>query len=148
MDKEQFANTWQEISKERYALLSRRTDLENELIEIRKQISHLDEVLNHLAPLAGIDLVTEDDEISQFGLTDAIRFVLRRSETRLSAQEIRRLLTEKGYDLSALSAPMASVYKILSRLSEDSGEVEREKEEGRVYYKWKETPISEEDIPF
>jgi hypothetical protein len=53
---------------------------------------------------------------------------------------------EKGFDLSRLSAPMASIYKILSRLVDDS-QLEREKQEdGRMGYQWK--GIRDEDIPF
>jgi hypothetical protein len=72
-----------------------------------------------------------------------VRCVLNNSDKRLSAQDIREQLTLKGYDLSGLSAPMASIYTILRRLSDD--EVEREKEDGRVYYKWKK---QDDDIPF
>jgi hypothetical protein len=147
MDTAEFDKTWSELFAERKSLVDMRTTLETELVEIRNKISHLDEVLNHLAPLAGIDWYNTDDNLSGLGLTGAIRFVLQHSAERLSAQDIRRLLIDKRYDLSSLSAPMASIYKVLTRLVDDAGEVEREKEEGRVYYKWK-SQISDEDIPF
>ena len=126
-------------------MLNRRTDLETDLIEIRNKITHLDEVLSHLAPLAGVSDSIEN--LPGLGITAAIRVVLQAAAHRMSAPEVRKELAEKGYDFSGLSAPMSSIYKVLSRL-EDSGEVEREREEGRVYYKWKSTPITDEDIPF
>ena len=43
---------------------------------------------------------------------------------------------------------MASIYKILARLADDSNEVERDKDEGRVYYRWKHPAITDDDIPF
>jgi len=146
MNAADFAKTWSELQVERQELFNRRTDLETELSEVRTKISHLNEVLNHLGPLA--DISFSEDNISALGITDAVRLVLRGSSGRLSAQDIRKELVDKGYDLSTLSVPMASIYKILSRLSDDDGEVEREKEEGRVYYKWKIPPMTDEDIPF
>jgi hypothetical protein len=148
MDTAEFDKTWKELFKERTTLVETRTTLETELVEVRNKISHLDEVLSHLAPLAGVDWYNRGgDDVSGLGLTGAIRFILQYSQERLSAQDIRRLLMEKEYDLSSLSAPMASIYKILARLV-DAAEVEREMEEGRVYFKWIHPPISDEDIPF
>ncbi len=145
METSDFAKTWSELFGERQQLLNRRTDLETDLIEIRNKITHLDEVLSHLAPLAGVSDGIEN--LPGLGITDAIRLVLQTAEGRMSAQEIRKELAEKGYDFSGLSAPMSSVYKVLSRL-ETSEEVAREKEEGRVYFKWKVPPLRDEDIPF
>lgn len=147
METSDFAKTWSELFGERQQLLNRRTDLETDLIEIRNKIAHLDEVLSHLAPLAGVSDRVEN--LPGLGITDAIRLVLQTADGRMSAQEVRKELGEKGYDFSGLSAPMASVYKVLSRL-EESDEIEREREEGRVYFSWKRpsSPITDEDIPF
>jgi hypothetical protein len=147
MNAADFQKAWSEICDERRNLVNRRTDLETELVEVRNKIAHLDQVLTHLAPLADLPYYDEGD-LSGLGITDAVRFIVKHSDIRLSPQDVRGQLAEKGYDLSALTVPMASIYKILSRLVDDSGEVEREKEGGRVYYKWKPTPISDEDIPF
>jgi hypothetical protein len=145
-----YEKTWRDLSAERTALLDRRVNHETQLIEINNEISHLDEVLSHLAPLAGMS-----DSIPGMGITDAIRSILRNSSERMSAKEVFGELEEGGYDLSRLTAPMASIYKILSRLVNDSKEVERETEGdgafGRVFYKWKRydgPEITDEDIPF
>jgi hypothetical protein len=147
MNTEDFSQTWRKIYGEKAKLIDMRTNLETELVEVRNKISHLDEVLRHLAPLADVPWFTDGD-ISQLGLTDAIRNILKHSNERLSAQDVRQQLNEKGYDLSSLSVPMASIYKILSRLADNPAEVEREKQEGKVFYKWVHPPISDEDIPF
>ena len=144
MDTPDFAATWSELFAERQALTNRRTDLETELIEVRNKISHLDEVLSHLAPLAG---VSNSANLPGLGITDAIRVVLQTSDGRMSAQDIRKELADNGYDFSGLTAPMASIYKVLSRL-ELADEIAREKEEGRVYFKWKVPSITDEEIPF
>ena len=139
-----FSKTWFELGAERDALVNKRTELETDLAEVRNKIAHLDAVLDHLAPLANLPW---DDNIVGLGITDAIRRVLQDSSERLSAQEVRQRLIEKGYNLSELTAPMASIYKVLSRL-EESKEIEKEKEGSKVFYAWIRTPISDEDIPF
>jgi len=143
---EEFRRTYDDLSAEKDELTNRRTELENELAEVKTKIAHLDEVLDHLAPLSSIAYIETD--IMGFGLTDAIRRVLTNSVDKLSATDVKQRLLENCYDLSGLSSPMASIYKVLSRL-EDSGEAEREREGSKVFYKWKRSiPISDEDIPF
>jgi hypothetical protein len=147
MDASDFHEKYSELAMERHRLADLRNDLETELSEVRTKLNHLDEVLNHLSPLAGI--TSTDDELAGLGITDAVRYVLRNSSTKLAARDIQQQLIEKGYDLSGLSAPMASIYKILGRLADNSETVERVRDErGRVYYAWKTPPISDEDIPF
>lgn len=137
--------TWQDLWSERSALTDQRTTLENDLSEIKIKLAHLDEILDHLQPLAG---VTITHNISSLGITDAIRAVMEQAKAPMSASDVRNALTEKGYDLSSLSAPMSSIYKILGRLHE-SGQVEREKDsDGRVVYRWKAPEITDDDIPF
>jgi hypothetical protein len=139
-----FARMFADTSEQRQSEINRRTELENELVEVRNRIAHLDEILAHLAPLA--DISVSEDSISGLGLTDAVRKILRTSDKRLSPQDIRKQLLEKDYDFSTLTAPMASIYKILARLSEgDSPEVEREKEGLHVFYTWKTPPIPDDE---
>jgi hypothetical protein len=138
--------TWHELWDERSALHDKRTCLENELSDVNTRLSHLDEILEHLSPLAG---VSSDKNISGLGITDAIRTVLRTANVRMSANDVRLALLEKGFDLSSLSAPMSSIYKILGRLV-DSKEVDKERDDGdsRVFYLWKTEEITDDDIPF
>lgn len=150
MKPDDYRKTWTRIWDELNALQDRRTALENELAEIKTQVAHLDEVLDHLGPLAGI---TSGDTLTGLGFTDAIRRVVAASKDRMTASDVRRVLTEKGFDFSGLTAPMASIYKILSRLHEGN-EIEREREDGTVYWKKKaddlvqSTEITDDDIPF
>jgi len=143
VDTQDFERTWSELNTERAALVDKRTNLENELAEIRTKLLHLDEVLIHLGPLANLT-----GDIVGLGLTDAIRYILQgASPDKLSAQDIRQRLSDGGCDLSQLSAPMSSIYKVLSRL--EGQEVDREKDGPRVFWKWKtSSPITDEDIPF
>jgi len=144
-----YEKTWDELSAERRTLVEQRTTLENELNEIRTKIAHLEEILNHLEPLAGIPWL---ESIAGMGITDAIRAVLSRTKDSLSAQDVRQSLLQGGFDMSGLTQPMASIYKVLARLVDDSKEAERQKDEsGKVTYRWKRTEpteITDDDIPF
>jgi len=158
MSQPDYLKTHSELTAERYKLTDERTSLETQLNEINNKISHLDEALRHLAPLAG--MTDSQGSITGLGITDAIRTVLRNASRieggeRMTASDIRRTLNEKGFDFSGMSQPMASIYKILSRLVDDSQEVERERielEEGgiRTVFWWKitEPEISDEEVPF
>lgn len=148
MKTEDYLQTWNQLITEKLKLADERTNLETELSEINTKISHLDEIMRHLCPLAGI---TDGENIGGLGITDAIRSILKSSGQRMSASDVRRTLSEKGFDLSGYTQPMASIYKILSRLLH-SDEVEWTKEEdGKVFYQWKqptEPEITDEDVPF
>ncbi len=142
-----FEKMWSDIWHQRAMLLERLASLETDVLDARNKIIHLDEMLKNLAPLAGRD--DDGTNISGLGITDAIRSVLKTSGKQLSAQDIRRLLNEKGFDLSGLTAPMSSIYKILSRLVDGTKkEVDREKGERGVFYRWKSIEITDDDIPF
>jgi hypothetical protein len=145
MKADELRQTYWTFYNERNDLFSRRAEIEAELSETRNKITHLDQVLDHLASLSGITDMT--GSVSALGLTDAIRTVVRINGERFSPQDIKQRLQERSYDLSDLTAPMASIYKVLSRLAENPGEcLTREKEDGRIFYKY--TGISDDDIPF
>ncbi len=145
MDAADIRQTYWNFMNERNELFSRRADLEAELSETRNKISHLDQVLDHLASLSGITYT--GGGISALGLTDAIRTVIHANNDRFSPQDVKQRLQERGYDLSDLTAPMASIYKVLSRLADNPEErLEREKEEGRIFYKY--SGITDDEIPF
>ena len=149
MNAEHYEKTWNQLRSERNDLADRRTTIETELSEINTKILHLEEVLSHLAPLAGIHY--DSDNISALGITDATRFVLTHTSQKVSATEIRQALKEKGFDFSGITAQMASIYKVLSRLVE-SGQVERteDPESGRVSFEWKnkDEVWTDDNIPF
>ena len=146
----EYDGTWATLYHKRVELMSKRSGLEADLSEVNAQIGHLNEILAHLAPLAGISV---GDNLAALGITNAIRWVLENSPDRMSPADVRDKLVEKGFDLTGLSAPMGSIYKILSRLADDTEEITREKEEGggrNVFYRWKRptAEISDDDIPF
>lgn len=152
---ENFADTWSELVSESSELENRKTELEEQLDLVKKQIAHLDEVVRHLAPLAGIAL---NKDLSDLGITDAIRTVLEDATERVSPQDVRRELEGRHFDFSGYSAPMSSIYKILGRLADDPDcPVMRKRDGNSVFYIWErpnkdeyaqQAEITDDDIPF
>jgi hypothetical protein len=142
-----YTMAWTTLQDKRQSLLSKRTELETDLHDVAKEISHLDEILSHLSPLAGI--VDDPANIAGLGITDAIRVTLQSVNERMSAVDIRKKLGENGFDLSGYSQPMASIYKILARLRE-AEEIDVEKEGYKTFYSWKRknVEVADDDIPF
>ena len=114
-----FKNRLRDIDEERADLEVRRADLDKEAI-------HVKEMISKLMPLCGETATGED--LSGLGFTDAVLAVIELARpSKLTAQVIKENLAQKGFELSKYSNPMASIYKILSRLEEAKKiEVERE----------------------
>ena len=127
-----FKNRLREIDGERADLEVRRADLDKEAL-------HVKEMISKLMPLCG-ETASEDD-VSGLGFTDAVLTVvqLARGE-RLSAQQIKERLAEKGFEISGYTNPMASIYKILARL-EEAKKIIVEREGFSSFYKAKTSDI-------
>jgi len=146
MQASDYEDTWRMLSRERSELADQRATLEAELSEIHNKISHLDEVLSHLAPLTGSPMVP--GSLDGLGITDAIRTVLREANEGMIATDIRKALREKGFNTEGFAAPMASIYKVLSRLVEANEVLRFKSEEGRLLFSWIRPEITDDDIPF
>jgi hypothetical protein len=148
---EDYKAMWSKLFDESIELSNRRTELEMDLNEVKAQIQNVEQMLVSIRPLAGIASV---EDLKGLGITDAIRTVLKNSKQRLSPNEVRKALTQGGFDMSGYSSPMSSIYTVLGRLAsdDDSSEVIREQDVNRnVFYRWKaneSTELSDDDIPF
>ena len=121
-------NRLRDIDGERSELEVRRADLDNEASNIKATIAKL-------LPLCG-ETATPDD-LSGLGITDAVLKIIELARPeRLNAQQIKERLAEKGFELSGYSNPMASIYKILSRL-EEAKRIEVEREGMNSFYRAK-----------
>jgi hypothetical protein len=131
----EYDDVWRELYRKREALLDRHTELETQIADVSNQLAHIKEIMVHLEPLAGLG---SGENIINMGITDAVRWILKNAEgARMSPVEIRDQLLEKGYDMTTLTAPMSSIYKILSRLADQKRpEVTRENEGSNVFYRW------------
>jgi hypothetical protein len=152
MDTVDFRQTSLDLQSERVRLQNRRAELEVELSEVNTRLEHINGALRHINPLAGETSEADDygRDLSQFGITDAIRHVLASGpDEGQSASDVLKSLGERGFVLTKYSSPMASVYRILSRLVEDQKDVVKVKsEDGKApwIYRW----IGEDldNIPF
>ncbi len=115
-----------QIEGERSELEVRRAELDNEAANVKAAITKL-------LPLCGETANPED--LSGLGFTDAVLQVIELARPeRLTAQQIKERLAEKGFELSGYTNPMASIYKILSRLDE-AKKIETVREGFNSYYK-------------
>ena len=108
----------------------KRAELEVQIKEVDTEIANLSKAVRSVLTVMGIN---QAEPISQLGITDAIRRVTR-SQARMSATQIRIELEKEGFDCSGYQNVMASIYRILTRLTAQ-GELEIEREGSNVYYK-------------
>jgi hypothetical protein len=92
------------------------SDLELRKSELEREKENLGAAIVKLRPLTGQP--DDPNDLSQLGITDAIRQVLRIVHTRMSAAEVKDALDKRGFPISRYNNPMASIYKILNRLAE------------------------------
>jgi hypothetical protein len=145
-----FGQMLSDLEAEKRRLFDRRITLETDLAEVITRFEHVTNAIRNVTPLTGVT-DGQGEDISALGITDAIRYVLRSGDA-MSAAEIYKNLGSRGFDLSRYSSPMASIYKILRRLMDDSKEVVRVSvdDDGRppYQYRWAEPVVSDDDIPF
>jgi len=117
-----------EIDTERAELDVRRSDFDREAASIK-------DTLADLLPLCGE--VANLGDLSGLGFTNAIRGVMTlRAGEWMSASAIKEALVQGGFELSTYTNPMASIYKILSRLKE-AKEIEVKDEGMKTLYRGK-----------
>ncbi len=121
----------------------------NELEALIKQSYELDvEIAKKQQFLnASLNMVGEEDregydgwigsfEMSDWGLTEAIREVLKSTNGWTTATQMRDVLRSRGFDFSHYKTnPLASVHSVLKRLA--GKEVETAAVEGVMAWKWK-----------
>ena len=121
---EEYQSAFIAAEKELADLLSRRTELGKQMLDIDKQIISLKCDLTNLARLLGIttginqlpsEVFLASDSSPRRGLTDVIRFILR-SEDGISPIDIRNKMLEMGTTVSEQSSLLVSIHTCLSRL--------------------------------
>ncbi len=123
------------LNAELAAASAERDELEIKLRDKDIRIITLRKAISHVLTLMGLSWGTD---LSELGITDAIRHVTTATYGRMTANQVRDELEKKGFKLSGYDNPMASIYKVLTRLA-DGGELQVEKEGWNTFYKRKDT---------
>jgi|SRR5580658_5683418 hypothetical protein len=115
------------------ASTEKRSELEIEMRDLDVEIANLRKASASVLAAMGMSI---SQDISGLGITDAIRRVTGLRQDRMTANQVREELEKQGFSLTGYENPMASIYKILTRLAQ-ANELEVEKEGSSVYYKTK-----------
>jgi len=101
--------------------------------EIDKRMAQLAQSIGSLTKLCGFVPTVP------WGLTDAVRMVLRAAGHPLTPVEMRAQLEAMGLDLSKYTSDLAAIHTVLKRLT-DAGEAGFVAGWGKPRYQWKATP--------
>jgi hypothetical protein len=118
-----------DLEKEKDRFKSLLESAQDELVEamekldfLTHRIRKLQEDIVHLAALCGEAV---EDPLKDWGLTDAIRYVIGKARPQaLSAVGVKNALVADGYDISEYSNVMASIHQVIKRLLK-KGEIVR-----------------------
>jgi hypothetical protein len=110
------------LTKEKEELLDKASALDSEIARLRSKLATLASLVTD-AP-EGSPIAELKKWVTDLGLADAIREVLKAHENGLTPKEVRDWLLRMGFDLSDYSNVQASIHSILKRLHA-SGEIDR-----------------------
>lgn len=129
-------------------LLGEQTQIEQRLAYIASRLHVLRKTALSLGELLG-----EEFEPDAIGITQAIRKVMKENidekRSYMSPTGIRNALQKDNFPLNDYKNALAVIHTTLKRL-EDQDEVESTTAavNGKVYYRWKNVELTDEDIPF
>ena len=97
--------------------------------DLEKRLDHLHETIASLTRLCGYEPTVP------WGITDAIRLVLRRAPTGMTPMEVRDRLIAVGFDLAKYSSDLSAIHTVLKRLH-NAGELHHiPREDGQKAYR-------------
>lgn len=119
-----------------------RDGIKRQLDEVDREIAKLSLKIVSLAELCGDipkDIAVSETlkEVSNIGLTDAVRSVLRASGEWMEAREVRDHIVRLGIDLKKYKNLLASVHTILDRLFSKEVEAASPRGSKKIVYRWK-----------
>ena len=124
------------LNKEKMEHLERVTTLDSEIARLRSKLVTLASLVTDTPK--GSPIAELKQWLSELGLTDAIREVLKAHDHGLTPKEVRDWLLRMGFDLTEYNNVQASIHAVLKRLYE-SGEVDRpvgKNEKVMNVYRW------------
>ena len=109
MSKEEYVKAFEAATREMESLKQQRADLD-------QRILHLRQTLVSLSHLCGFTPTVS------WGMTDGVRFILRRSQRPMTAIDVRDELANWGFDMSRYANDLSAIHTVLKRLNK-AGEV-------------------------
>ena len=139
MTNESYKLTRDRARQELQKKLIQRVELDTQLSDINRRISELTQAVHALDLLVGDNGESKTEMIialSSLKLADAVRELLKRSNTHLTPIEISRELKRYGFRSEGYTNPQASIHTMLRRL-EESGLADTILKDGKTAYRLK-----------
>jgi hypothetical protein len=109
VSKDEYLKAFEAATREMESLTQQRADLD-------QRILHLRQTLVSLSHLCGLTPTVS------WGMTDGVRFILRRSKRPLTAVDVREELANWGFDMSKYANDLSAIHTVLKRLNK-AGEI-------------------------
>jgi hypothetical protein len=109
VSKDEYVKAFEAATREIETLIQQRADLD-------QRILHLRQTLVSLSHLCGFTPTVS------WGMTDGVRFILRRAQGPLSAVDVRDELANWGFDMSKYANDLSAIHTVLKRLNK-AGEI-------------------------
>jgi hypothetical protein len=123
MSNDEYVKAFEAATREMETLMQQRSDLE-------QRILHLRQTLVSLSHLCGFTPTVS------WGMTDGVRFILRRAQRPLTAIDVRDELANWGFDMSKYANDLSAIHTVLKRLNK-AGEIRFvARAPGRHAYEW------------
>jgi hypothetical protein len=133
---DEYLKAFEAATREMESLMQARADLD-------QRILHLRQTLVSLSHLCGLTPTVS------WGMTDGVRFILRRSRRALTAIDVRDELANWGFDVSKYANDLSAIHTVLKRLNK-AGEIRFvARDQGGHAYEWNRpyTPVNMMEKP-
>ena len=107
--RDDYVKAYEAAIREMESLMQQRADLD-------QRILHLRQTLVSLSRLCGFTPTVS------WGMTDGVRFILRRANRPMSAIDVRDELANWGFDMSKYANDLSAIHTVLKRLNK-AGEI-------------------------
>ena len=122
MSKDEYLKAFEAATREMETLTQQRADLD-------QRILHLRQTLVSLSHLCGFTPTVS------WGMTDGVRFIMRRARRPMTPVDIREELANWGFDMSRYANDLSAIHTVLKRLNK-AGEIRFTRTAGINAYEW------------
>ena len=109
MSRDEYVKAFEAATREMETLMQQRSDLDHRILQLRQ-------TLVNLSHLCGFTPTVS------WGMTDGVRFILRRTQRPMSAVDVRDELANWGFDMSKYANDLSAIHTVLKRLNK-AGEI-------------------------